>query len=201
MVTIFGQLYNEEFKIDDSNQECYENLIKWVLYDKTMECFNPIDNTRIPGRLNKGIYIAGPTGTGKTVATRVIAKLAYTLGIRCQVADRIIPLQWIDIRADQLVNLFIHGDSLEEYRNSPILCVQDIGTESLDALYMGNRSNVIGNIIEQRGDRTDLMTLFTSNIPINSPDLVTRYGERAVSRLFGMCNYLKILGTDRRKKF
>ena len=80
----------------------------------------------------------------------------------------------------------------------PIICIQDLGSEQMESLYMGNRENVIRRMIEYRGDRTDMLTLITSNLPMAHQKLEEKYGDRVVSRLNEMCNYLEIKGKDRR---
>ena len=64
---------------------------------------------------------------------------------------------------------------------------------------MGNKLEVLRTLIESRGDRTDAMTLFTSNFPMSHKSIIDRYGDRVASRLVEMCNYMEIKGKDRRK--
>jgi len=79
------------------------------------------------------------------------------------------------------------------------MAFQDLGSEPMESLYMGNRLNVMRQILENRGDRTDVITLITSNLPINCQEFTSMYGDRVASRLLEMCNYFEIKGTDRRK--
>jgi hypothetical protein len=79
--------------------------------------------------------------------------------------------------------------------------IQARGSEPRESLYMGNRLSVIGSLIESRGDRTDLLTLISSNYPLGHKALEELYGSRVVSRLAAMCNYFEIRGEDRRKQF
>ena len=80
-----------------------------------------------------------------------------------------------------------------------MLGIQDLGCEPQESLYMGNRVDVVRQLIEYRGDKTDEITLITSNLKINGEKLVNRYGDRVASRLNEMCNYFEIKGKDRRK--
>lgn len=196
-----GKTIATNFRIDDDNRFCYTNLIKWLVCDPTMECGHPKTLQRIQGNCFKGIYLYGPTGTGKTVAIKVLMKLTDVFALRYKLGKETDYLRWKNIRADELVDAYCHGDTLNDYKNVPLLCIQDLGSEEINAMYMGNHNNVAKTLIEQRGDRNDVVTLITSNIPLESPDLVQRYGERAVSRLRGMCNYLTLRGKDRRTEF
>ena len=55
------------------------------------------------------------------------------------------------------------------------------------------------SLIEYRGDRSDCLTLITSNLKLGGDKLLNRYGDRVASRLSEMCNYFEIRGADRRK--
>ncbi len=196
-----GKVYAQDFRIDDDNKKTFVNLIYWMFNDKRMQAGNPITKSLMPGRLNRGIYLYGKTGTGKTLATKILAKLASVYGVKYSKAGVIYPLSWLDVRADILVDEYSRGNSLSDFKRAPILCIQDLGSEELEAVYMGNRVNVLKNIIEQRGDKPELITHFTSNIPLDAKELTDRYGDRAVSRLKGMCNFLTLRGVDRRLIF
>ena len=79
-----------------------------------------------------------------------------------------------------------------------IIGIQDLGQEPKETLYMGNRLNVLQQLLEYRGDRGDQLTLITSNLRISSETLKRDYGDRVQSRLVEM-NYFEIKGKDRRK--
>ena len=61
IVEAIGKSRNPAFVIDDENRFAYENFIKWAHGDGTMKCIDPISRQIVPGRLNRGIYIAGNT--------------------------------------------------------------------------------------------------------------------------------------------
>ena len=79
-----------------------------------------------------------------------------------------------------------------------VLCLNDVGSEPAEQMYMGNRVNIIRQILEARGDKTGQFTLITSNYPMLSDQLTAQYGDRVISRLQGMCNYFVLNGKDRR---
>jgi len=185
--------------IDGKNRFVYENLVYWLLGDNRMKSYDASGNI-INGDVTKGIYLAGPTGSGKTIAMEVLNKMAYGLGIKIKVGDQTpIPLKWINVRTDEVVDYFVHNGEVDTYKKATSVCYQDLGVESTEALYMGNRTNVMRMILESRGDRRDKLTLITSNYLLSDGDFTLRYGERVVSRLSQMCNYLVLGGTDRRK--
>ena len=65
---------------------------------------------------------------------------------------------------------------------------------------MGQRVKVMQTIIQERGDMRGVITLFTSNNPIDDPETEKLYGDRGVSRLKKMCNYFELIGEDFRAK-
>lgn len=109
-------------------------------------------------------------------------------------------LGWAQVRADALCEAWTQGRGLAWYRELWALCVQDLGQEPQEALYMGNRLDVVRQLVECRGDRRDALTFFTSNLRLGGEALRQRYGDRAASRLIGMCNYFEIRGRDRRAR-
>ena len=68
IIEAIGKSRNPAFVIDDENRFAFENFIKWAHCDTSMKCLDPVSGQVIPGRLKRGIYIAGNTGTGKTIS-------------------------------------------------------------------------------------------------------------------------------------
>lgn len=73
VVEAIGKKRNQNFVIDNENRFTYENLVRWVHGDRSMMCLDPETKQPVPGRLDKGIYIAGNTGTGKSWALDIMA--------------------------------------------------------------------------------------------------------------------------------
>lgn len=194
-----GKKRNSKFRIDEENRFTYENLIRWVHGDNEMKCLNAETKEVIPGRLKAGIYIAGNTGTGKSWALEIIA--AYTLidNIKFAVGSNEKPLFWNNFRADTICDEYVEKGTFERFKKMSVLGIQDLGGEPAESLYMGNRINVMRQLLEYRGDYTDKITLITSNLPLNNKILIEKYGDRVASRLIEMCNYFEIKGKDRRK--
>lgn len=191
-----GQFRSPRFVIDDNNRFAYTNLAKWILGDPTMECINPETGMVEQGVLEKGIYLAGATGTGKSWAMDIISYLATAHGIRFSVFGKEERFNIVCNTAQSAVYRFIDN---EDPIHSRIHCFNDLGTEMKEAIYMGNRQDVMRDYIEERADTPYQITCFTSNYPINHKFITERYGDRAVSRLRQMCNYLVMKGDDRRR--
>ena len=180
VITAIGRTRSPHFVIDDENRFAYVNFIKWCHGDSTMKALDPMTGEEIQGNLKRGIYIAGNTGSGKSWCLEVMLAYAQVWGfkIRFEEDKDARPLFWAINRAD---------DICHEYLNQG------------ETLYMGNRLNVLQQLLEYRGDRGDQLTLITSNLRISSETLKRDYGDRVQSRLVEMCNYFEIKGKDRRK--
>lgn len=201
IVEAIGKSRNPAFVIDDENRFAFENFIKWAHCDTSMKCLDPVSGQVIPGRLKRGIYIAGNTGTGKTWCMEIMQ--AYIQAIEIKVLwhndNDPRPLYWRTIRADGLCDVWAESGNIQQYKTAPMLAIQDLGNEPPETLYMGNRLDVVRYVIEYRGDMHAEMTFITSNLRMGGEILKERYGDRVSSRLQEMCNYLVIKGKDRRK--
>jgi hypothetical protein len=189
-----------KFQVDDANRFLYLNLIYWAHGNDTMKCHHPDGKTVVSGNLNAGIYIAGDTGTGKTLATKILLDYILLRRFNIKFGEMKYPLTWTSVRADEICDAYQQTGDLTNCKKCSILCVQDIGSEPLETLNMGNRVNVMRQILEHRGDYGDRLTLITSNLPYTHKLFIDRYGDRVASRLNEMVNYYELKGQDRRKR-
>ncbi len=199
VVEAIGKSRNPRYQIDDENRFTYENIIKWVHGDSSMECLHPETKKRIRGSLQKGIYIAGNTGTGKSWCLDIMAAYCLVDNPQITLGRETRGLRWKSVRTDVICDGFTTAGEIQQYKTIPIIAFQDLGTEPEETVYMGNRVQPMRAILEYRGDCSDKMTLITSNIPFAHVRFTERYGERCASRLNEMCNYFEIKGRDRRK--
>ena len=199
VVEAIGKSRNPRFVIDDDNRFTYENLIRWVHGDDEMECVDLNTKNTVPAKLNAGIYIAGNTGTGKSWALEIISAYCLIDNVQVKVGENRRCLQWENIRTDVICDEYTASGSVDRYKKLNVAGFQDLGAEPAESLYMGNRINVMRQILEHRGDRTDQLTMITSNMRPNHDLFITRYGDRVSSRMYEMCNYFEIKGRDRRK--
>lgn len=201
IIEAIGKSRNPAFVIDEENRFTFENFIKWAHCDTSMKCLDPVSGQVIPGRLKRGIYIAGNTGTGKTWCLEIMQAYIQAFGIKVlwNTDDNPRPLYWRTIRADGLCDVWAESGNVQQYKTAPMLAIQDLGNEPAETLYMGNRLDVVRYVIEHRGDMHAEMTFITSNLRMGGEILKERYGDRVASRLIEMCNYFEIKGKDRRK--
>lgn len=201
IVEAIGKSRNPRFVIDNENRFTYENLIRWYHCDTSMLCLDPVSLQTIPGDLRRGIYIAGNTGTGKSWCLEIMQAYCRVFGFKVQFFEDNTQsqLQWQCVRSDTICDLFTESGNISAFKKRNILGIQDFGSEPQESLFMGNRLDVMRSLIEYRGDRSDGLTLITSNLKLGGEKLLNRYGDRVASRLCEMCNYFEIKGTDRRK--
>ncbi len=198
-----GKSRTPDFTIDKDNRFVYENFIKWIHGDSSLKALDPISGEVVSGALNKGIYIAGPTGTGKSWCLDIMreysAACRYCVEVPGNDRSRREPLTWQFIRAKEVCDEYARTGNINQYSKRLILALQDLGSEPPEMAYMGNREDVIRQVLECRGDMNDCLTLISSNLRISGAAIEKRYGDRVASRLVEMCNYYELKGADRRK--
>lgn len=201
IIIAIGLNITSNFFIDSSNEFVYKNLIKYFLGDKTIECIRPTDIDRkiTGGDLNKGIYIGGNPGSGKSLCMEIFNQYTKLRGIQYTKGIETLPFTFTNFRADDIVDDFCKTGSFDRYKYRYVLSIQDFGAESTESYYMGNKYNVLKKIIEYRGDLSNVFTFITSNLQIQGQKLLDLYGDRVQSRLLGMCNYYTLTGLDKRR--
>lgn len=199
VVEAIGKERNPKFVIDKENRFAYENIVKWMHGDMTAQALNPDTHEPIRANMKAGLFIAGNTGSGKSWCMEIIREYVLAMGLQINIDDADRTLSFAIARADEITSAFMHDGTMQRYKDLDILCIQDVGTETRETLYMGNRMEVIRALLEWRGDNSKKLTFITSNIPMTHEQFKERYGDRVVSRMREMCNYYEIKGKDRRK--
>lgn len=201
----FGKTFTPKFVCDKDNKWAFSQIICWTFADKAMRSIDPKSFAEgklqvIEGNPCKGLYICGPTGTGKSLALEVLGEFIRYAKPHARICGERQTIQWLCYRAaDIWASAAIDPHAIDWYKKFPILCIQDLGSEpASDAVYMGSRREPLREILEYRGDRHDILTLISSNYAIDSPEIHSRYGDRVASRLREMCNMIIINGKDRR---
>lgn len=200
LTKLLGERLVKNFVLDEDNKFVYENTLKW-LFGFPFKCVKSTDGrTIVDGNLYKGLYVAGNTGSGKSLLMTIIAAIGKCYDIFYEYDGEKIPITFADIRTDELCSEFIlnGAEIVQKVKNTNVLCLNDFGSEPAEQLYMGNRMNIIRQIIESRADQMGKFTLITSNIPMQDAAIEEKYGARVESRLKQMCNYFVLAGKDRR---
>lgn len=183
------------FTIDNDNRFVTENIVKWLIGDNSMRCTRYDTKENTAGRLDKGLYLCGPTGTGKTMALAVLSAFAGHIGATVTLGGKKEFLLWGSVHASRICESYTLTGNMD-YARRKILCIQDLGAEPMESVYNGNRISTLGVLLSERGDNPARITIITSNYPISA--LSGRYSDRTASRIIGMCNYFELRGEDRR---
>lgn len=199
LLEAIGENSVKGFVIDGFNERAYKAAAGWISGREFKADSPGLENrTAVRGDHAKGFYVAGRPGSGKSLFMSVLSMACSVSGLQYSHAGRSFPLGLVSVRAETICHDYARNGDLEFYIKTPVLCVHDIGSESKETLYMGNRCEVIRQLIEARGDASGQFTFVTSNFRYDR--IKERYGDRAHSRLFSMFNYLELSGTDRRIK-
>ncbi len=203
VIEALGRKLNAKFVIDQDNEFLYKNLIHWVHGDDSFMCHDPKAEMgtakKIKGNLTAGIYISGPTGTGKTWALEILSEYTRIDGVKFRSGGLYQSLHFSSYRTDRICEEYSSEVPVDRFKHMPIVCFHDLGAEQKESICMGNRLQVMRSILDSRGDRNDLITLITSNIPFMHQVFREQYGDTVMSRMYEMCNYFELNGKDRRK--
>lgn len=202
LVERIGQTFYEGFVIDDRNRFVFENIVLWMIASPEAKAHDD-DGHEIPADLNKGLYIAGRTGTGKSLLLSIFSVFAKMLFIQYEANTKKCNMDFQFYRSDLICDDYAREGDLQKFKQMPILCIEDLGAEEPETLFMGNRRNALRSILEARADKRSLLTFATSNLSMRRlatfNDGRERYGDRVQSRAYEMFNYYVLGGKDRRK--
>lgn len=150
----------------------------------------------------RGFVLYGSTGCGKTTLCRLMLSfMRGFLSTQKQISLKRILYQ----NARRIVENFYSDETyltrLYDDLKRASLILDDLGAEKPVSRY--GYSWGLEDLIEERYETWEtyhLPTFFTTNIQ-NPEDMLSRYGERAMSRICGMCNFVQYHYKDRRIYF
>ncbi len=166
-------------------------VIKWLK--------NYYDNYN-PYVTNKGLYLHGNFGTGKTfLLAALLNELKYKFGITTEIIY--VPELLRKLKED----LSLVGDELYYLENVDILLLDDIGAEKVTEW---GRDEILGTVLQTRMNKS-MPTFFTSNLTIleleknlsitkNSEDVIK--AKRIIERIKFLTDDIELLGNNYREK-
>ena len=136
---------------------------------------------------NKSLLLFGPCGTGKTMAMQILSG--------------IFNIEFVS--ACELMQIYETSGSsgfwreVREYRNEDII-LDDLGFER-DVKHYGNSGIMLDFLADREVlyKKNNKLTFITTNIK-SRHELSSRYGDRIMSRIIGMCKPMFLGGNDRR---
>lgn len=136
----------------------------------------------------KGIYVAGATGTGKTTFCKILFDMVSNCVLKYIVDDRVYHYNTHCV-SEYSINREYMKTGTFDYMKRSCLLIDDIG-QAKEIQYMGNKLDPMREIITERYDhQKHTFTSFTSNYPINHKVIKDQYGERVFDRIQAMANY------------
>lgn len=193
-------LFGEKFVLDEFNQPVFELLCHYFSNSKEFISLAAGMNIVNPS-LEKGIILAGNTGTGKTWLMSLFRKNNRQVYHVEQAKNIAFDYQKngdeaIERHKNIIVNPF--NDPTVFYQKNAGLCIEDIGAEDVKNNF-GNKTNVIGDILEARYVNNLLGVWFHGTTNMTTTQFGEFYGGRVTSRLREKTNFIELRGPDRRK--
>lgn len=181
------QLHKISYKdLDSFGSEAREKIIDYII-DYVKHIPENFDN-------NKGIFLYGSNGTGKSFIASLIVKYAYIFRYtskRCTYMEYIneYTKMWgtKDInQREELEELFYRN-----YKSVEFLCLEELGKEIDSKVNL----NILEDLLRYREER-GLVTIICTNL---EPKIIAeKYGNSINSLIKGNCTPIKLVGTDNR---
>lgn len=168
----------------------YRAIAAWILAI-------PVPGLPGPFIPDRGLWLAGSPGTGKTTLLRGLKHLCAAFS---SPRSPRLPMAMRWIHAKDISSLYQQSGpaALDLLTSIPCLVIDDIGTEDAAARHYGNFSNPVGDILSRRYDR-GLVTLASTNLSM--PQVVDRYRIRMADRIREAFNILEFIGPSERRAF
>jgi len=141
---------------------------------------------------DKGLYISGNAGQGKThIAVAIMQKLQ---GLGARVKFESVPELFLRLRSSFKTDGFDERVFIDQYGNCEFLVLDDLGAEkasdyNLQTLYL---------IFDRRYRNTQNKIVITSNLTLQ--ELAEATSDRICSRIAEMCQVIEVFGKDWRLK-
>lgn len=181
-------LKNRIFNVDENNRTFLNLLCKYFAQDETFETVHQ-------GELQKGLFVSGTNGSGKTSSFQIIQNISrkYNLKKLCFPmieTSKVVEQYNTEKNKDYIVKKYSKGKFFFD----------DLGAENEgNNIFIYGKEDIFIRIMENRYNEFILKgtkTYITSNLSIQ--DIKKRYGERVEDRFVQMFNLLELNGNSRR---
>lgn len=170
---------NPDFIVDAANKEIITNVFDW--------CIRNADGAYDP---DKGLWIYGNVGTGKT--TLVNAVMSFMEKYWLREGNSIKPLM---VTAPELCAAY-SVDGFSTFSRLPI-AIDEVGTEIPPTTHVGCKINVVAHAIRTLYDSHNAFPrLTTTNNTLTQ--ICSFYGEQVFDRIGQLFNLVKMVGKSRR---
>jgi DNA replication protein DnaC len=182
-----------DYQFDEFNKEIFSSL---YLY------FNGIEESL---NLNKGIFLIGNIGAGKTRIMQIFSEYLLKTDI-----SKFFTIASVRQIQEQYTQFGI--EAMNKYKNNSSennffikvdapchFCFDDLGTESEKVKHYGTELNIIEELLFARYElliNQKIFTHITTNLTVKSME--RKYSKRLMSRFKEMFNFIELPGGDRR---
>lgn len=173
-MAIGKRIVGPRYQVMPNQVEVVTEIIKWMIMDETCT-YN----------LQKGFFITGDIGVGKTKIMEIMMGFMYHF-------KKIIAMK----SALNIVSMFKSREPLNRLFTSPLF-IDDVGTENVNINVWGTDEMPIYTILNERYLNRRFLVFITTNLDPES--FGKRYGDRVMDRIKEMCNYISIEGKSLRK--
>lgn len=174
---------NSEFVIDKKNKDVINQLYYYM-----------VGSSKFNGNLQKGIFLGGTLGTGKTIIMKSFCNTWNSFG------KTIISKYSSREAADLIIKGVPRFEKYEDYPQIDYLkapmYIDDIGKEKLKVIEYGTEICPMNELLSKRYDKNAL-TFITGNYNVES--LSNAYSKTLGDRIVEMFNILVLKGESRRK--
>lgn len=196
-----NKIFNPSFQLDSNNTFIFELMCNYFGNNEKFIEMAEEYGVKNPS-LEKGIMLAGNFGCGKSWMMKLFAKnqrQCFEIKHAKQIAT-----DYKERGEDFIYENFIavkkaaFDDPSVFFQERIGMCIDDFGTEDVKSNY-GDKKNVIGDIIEQKYFEKSCGVLLHGSTNLRSDQLKDYYGERVISRMREVFNFIEFKGGDRRK--
>ena len=188
-------IYNEE------NRLMFKLFLQYftgsIEFEKTY-----LDHFGTKGNLNKGLFVIGGVGVGKTLLFKIFKSYTKTIlhsnSFRFYNASEIIDN--VNIDGKEYLKIFSDNFIDRGISNPYTIYIDDLGATNESVNHYGSKTNVIEELLSVRHnvyERYNKLTHVSTNL--YSKDLKERYGIRIIDRIKGMYNIIEFKGESKRK--
>ncbi|OMP75099.1 ATPase [[Flexibacter] sp. ATCC 35208] len=185
------QLFGEHFRIYPEDLKLIIPIIAWMVRDVEVAKQFGID-------LQKGIFLGGPVGTGKTQIMQLLR--CITPGSVCyEVKHCDLISREYTLKGPSMLSNYLGGDNNDKY-NHRIWCFDDLGSEDI-AHHYGNNCQVMKKILLGRYELyTHFGTVTHMTSRLTTKAIEQKYGTEVRSRMREMFNRIIFDGNAKDKR-
>lgn len=189
-IEIGKNVVGQNFKVEKEHAEIITNLLRYFTGNKG--AYN----------LDKGIYLHGPFGVGKTTIFRIMRSLLAHIAVTDPYGKRINPNGFLITSIENIIETYKNDGNLEYFgyrrETTPIhICINEFGKKVNDKIYGTDANDIINSLFMIRYELFQFgkVTHVTSNF---HPKQI-QIESIIIDRMIEMFNFIELKGNSLRK--